>query len=933
MPRIIEVFGDMARVNPVPVGSSINDFMLASNPELKNFPMPVVAGHVKQGVSLPCTENDVELIFRRDWGQSLAENETVVLVAILRPLGGGGGGGSGGGILQAVLGVVMIAASAFMWWNPIGWAAFAGLSASFLGGMALTGGVLLLGGITGMLGAQPKSPSMSLESNNEASSPTYSLNASSNQARLLQPVPEGFGKIQITPDIVANPYTTYEGNDQYLYAVYGIGRGEYVVHEMLFGDDIFWRDGEIIVGSSLVAEDGDIEVEIVAPGNEVTLFPDNVESNPNVSQIQLFHQGHEDYRGWMGPYSSPPAGTQASKFQFDFLFPRGVGWWSNDGALWDSHVDIAIQARLIDDNGLPLGDWIELDPFQTGQMNTTTPQRFSHFVELPLGRYEFQVQNLNTQGNGGTETRFLDDAYIDGLRAYLPGTLRYNQSCIALKVRATNNLTNSASQQFHVLYTRKLPIWDPTTRKWSAPQETRRFDAAIGWILKNDYGGQLTDDRIDLDALYYCQQKCDENEWSFDAVIDTSYSVLELVMQACAPYRVYPRLIGDKVSFVFDEANRPVKHVFTPRDITRGSLQPSWTIHTQLTPDTFIVSYLDEDVNYARREVDCTLPDSEALQPKYLQYPIGVCTRKLAHDYGIYIAACNRFRRIKLEFGTERIGRLLFRGDIVSVQHPRLRSLGFGRVLDWNEQQLRVDVDNSNCDFDPTTKMALWVCFNKPDGTVWGPVRIKKYFGGYLLFSQGDYDIVKSQQGNPFEWFSAGYTSQPTHFALQTGKQIDRRFIIEDIQYADLDHATITVMNDDPRVHSQVVPIPPWEYRNTNSTIDRLSPPLSLTIQSNEYNSIVKISWGSVVGAESYTLAYNTVVIADDGQITSEGPEHKIQNIVQTYIDIPYENFLLGEQYLFKVRAANSAFVSLYTAPVSAVVRPLPEVPEEPDEE
>lgn len=925
MPRIIEVFGDKARSNIVPVGTSINDFMVQRNPELKNFPMPTIAGHVKKEAigKFPLTENDVEVVFRADWGQSLAKNETVVLVAILKPLGGGGGGGgSGGGILQAVLGVVMIAAAAFMWWNPLGWTALAGLSASFLGGMALTGGVLLLGGIMGMVGQQPKG--ISAEMNYEAASPTYSINASTNQARLLQPIPEGFGRIQIVPDIVANAYTTYEGNDQYMYIVYGIGRGQYVLHEMLFGDDVFWRDGKIIYGSSLVKDEGDIEVEIITPGNKVTLFPDNVESNSNVSQIQLFHQAHEDYSGWMGPYASPPSGTQAQKFQFDFLFPRGIGWYGDDGHLNSHSVSIGIRARKIDDYGQPLTDWEDISEFHTGRMNTTTAQRFSHFVDLPLGRYEFGVRNLNTSGSGGTDSKAIDDTYFDGLRAYLPGTLRYNQSCIAVKVKATNNLSNSASQEFRALYTRKLPVWDPKTRKWSAPQETRRFDAAIAWMLMSDQGGRLTADRIDLDSLYYCQQKCDEHEWNFDAYIDSAYSVLELVMQACLPYRVFPRLIGDKISFMYDEPNRPVKHVFTPRDITRGSLQPSWAVHTQLTPDNIIVSYLDEEYNYARREVECKLPDSLGEQPKYLQYPIGICNRNLAHDYGIYVAACNRYRRIKMEFGTESVSRLLFRGDIISIQHPRLRSLGFGKVLDWNEQLLRVDVDNSNCDFDPTTKMALWVCFNKPDGSVWGPVRIKKYFGGYLLFNKGDYELVKKQQGSPFSWFSAGYSSQPTHFALQTGKNIDRRFIIEDIQYTDLNHATITAMNDDPRVHSQVVPTPPWEYRNTNSSVTSLVVPAAVNVTTNSYNGMVRITWASVLGAQSYSLFYESVVLNSAGQVSQRGVPNQINDIVQTYIDIPYENFLVDSTYFLRVRAVNAQSSGPWSSPVYKVVRPKP---------
>ena len=136
---------------------------------------------------------------------------------------------------------------------------------------------------------QPKTPDYGGALGNEESSPTFSLNASSNQARLLQPIGEGFGKIQIVPDIVANPYATYEGNDQFLYDV----------QEVLYGEEAFWRDGQLLVGTALVESANDVTVQIVVPGGAVTLFPDNVESNSNVSQLQLFPTGHPVYSRWL----------------------------------------------------------------------------------------------------------------------------------------------------------------------------------------------------------------------------------------------------------------------------------------------------------------------------------------------------------------------------------------------------------------------------------------------------------------------------------------------------------------------------------------------------------------------------------------------------------------------------------------------------------
>lgn len=911
MPRIVEVFGEQVRVHQVVDGMTLNKFAELTYPEYNNFPVPVLATQKKYDVVHPVKNEDLQIVFRDQWDTPLVGTQTIFVTALPKPQGGGGGGGGSGGVFQSVLGATLIIAAALMWWNPAGWAAFAGVSAWTLGSLAFTGAVLLLGGLMGT--QQPKTPDYGGALGNEESSPTFSLNASSNQARLLQPIGEGFGKIQIVPDIVANPYVTYEGNDQFLYEVYGLGRGEYDVHEILYGEEAFWRDGQLLVGTALVESANDVTVQIVVPGGAVTLFPDNVESNSNVSQLQLFPTGHPDYSGWMGPYTSPSPGTKASKFQFDFLFPRGIGHWDSKGNLGGFNVGVGIQYRKVNDHGTPIGGWTRLPDWWTPWLATLTAQRFSHFVTLPEGRYEFQMVRLNG-GSDGHGSYYVDDCYADGLRAYLPGTLRYNQSCLAIRIKATNRLSQSASKELRVTYTRKLPIWDPQTRTWSEPVATRRFDAAIAWMCKTDWGGRLTDERIDLDALHYCQQKCDENGWNFDAYIDSSYSVLELITQACASFRVYPRVLGDKISFVYDEANRPIKHVFTPRDIVRNSLIPSWATHTETTADDVIVSYLDEEQNYARREVQCTLPDSESREPKYVQYPIGICNRKLAHDYGIYLAACNRYRRIKLEFKIEALSRLLVAGDVVSVQHPRMHSLGFGKVVDWNEEERLIYVDMSEeCANDPAKERLLYVVFNDTSGKPYGPVQIVAYTEGFMQLDADDFEVVKRQQGNIFEWITAGYDCQPTTYALLGANVVDRRYILENIKFSNLHTATLTVMNDDPRVYTQNVPVPPWNYRNTNSMLEELQTPTDMVARYDKDNGMVRVTWGSTPGAQTWDIRYymSRAYIDENNQLVEEnGAESNIRNLTVPYIDIPIENFTLGYNYLFLVRALNSNGVS-----------------------
>ena len=57
-------------------------------------------------------------------------------------------------------------------------------------------------------------------------SPTYSLQAQGNAARLGSPIPVNYGRMRIYPDFAAIPYTEYEENEQYLYQLFCIGQGE-----------------------------------------------------------------------------------------------------------------------------------------------------------------------------------------------------------------------------------------------------------------------------------------------------------------------------------------------------------------------------------------------------------------------------------------------------------------------------------------------------------------------------------------------------------------------------------------------------------------------------------------------------------------------------------------------------------------------------------
>jgi hypothetical protein len=434
--------------------------------------------------------------------------------------------------------------------------------------------------------------------------------------------------------------------------------------------------------------------------------------------------------------------------------------------------------------------------------------------------------------------------------------LTYPQTVVAVCIKANNRLSQHSSERFAVIETRKLPVYDRVTKTWSEEQATRSFAAAICSVAKSDWGGRMADSGLDLDGLWELDEKVSALGWSFDAAIDAPYSVWALIVEICSAVRVVPRPVGTKLTFVMDEANRPVRHVFTPYNILRNSLQVTWMTFQEGTPDDVIVTYLDEAGGYQKRDVRAILPESESREPAQRQ-PIGIVNRAQAHAYGVHLSAGNRYRRIMIEFQTEAVGRIINVGDIISVSHPRVRGVASGKLVDWNASTLVLRLDSSPEQPEGDAYLSL----NEPNGEPWGPVKLISLEGDLARFDPDDYATLITQGfGSPFEWFSKGYNrAVPTVWTLQSGREFSGRYIIKSITPVDMYTYTISAMNDDPRVYSQVIPVPPWEYRTNTNVSRELGKPEALTVitQGVGENRNLRISWLPVPGAEAYSVEYS----------------------------------------------------------------------------
>lgn len=149
--------------------------------------------------------------------------------------------------------------------------------------------------------------------------------------------------------------------------------------------------------------------------------------------------------------------------------PRGIYYANDSGGLNNRTITWQFEARQIDDDGTAIDAWQTLGS-ETLTAATNTPQRMTFDYAVATGRYE--VRALRTDAKD-TSARARHELRWGGLKAVLDQTPDFGDvTLIAMKMRATDNLSQRSSRMVNCLVTRKLPVWDEAIG-WSAPQTTR----------------------------------------------------------------------------------------------------------------------------------------------------------------------------------------------------------------------------------------------------------------------------------------------------------------------------------------------------------------------------------------------------------------------------------------------------------------------------
>lgn len=478
----------------------------------------------------------------------------------------------------------------------------------------------------------------------------WNISGQKNSIKLGQVVQSTYGQSRIFPPYAARSYTKYIDNDQYLYQLFCVGDGEYDMTDFQIED-------------TPVSSFEGVTYETYDPGDDVTLFPDNVITSSEVASLELFDPLDPEYTSETGPFTANPSATDASVLEWDVVFPQGLYWVDSDGDLRSWTVTVNFSYREIDDAGDPVGvgTWTVV-PF-TKTLSTRTPQRFTVSTTVTPARYE--VKAVRT-GDYDANPTLVDTVQWYQLRAELPSTKDYGDvTLLAMVIKATNNLNSESQNKINLVGTRKLPIWNGTT--WSANTATRSIVWAFCNVLRSSNGANLEDSKLDLpslltlDAVY--SSRADTFDWTFDTET-TRFKALSTIASAGRAKLI---IYGNRFTMVRDAPQTVPDAAFSPENIKPNSWSEKRRLQRDSTYDGIRVSYTD--ANTRREEtVDCLIGNDagESLENITLA---GITDRDKALREGLYIRAKQIFRTRTVQITTGKEGRIPVYGDLIALSY------------------------------------------------------------------------------------------------------------------------------------------------------------------------------------------------------------------------------------------------------------------------
>jgi hypothetical protein len=682
----------------------------------------------------------------------------------------------------------------------------------------------------------PKPPKVGDEGDTD---PTYSLSGQTNENPLGKAVPSGFGYTKDFPNYLAAPYNRTIGNDQYQLSLYDLGWGSFDVTEHQLEDTPIGNYNEVIA-------------EVYLPGVPITLFRDAVITSGEVNNIALLPIGHPDNIPGtpVGPFIINAVGTQIDRIEADIIFPQGLFALSGDGDVQGQDGFYRIEYQEIDDSDVPVGSWIDLidaNPF----LASRNAQRFTHGVDVTLGRYWVRGRNPDTYSDSTTN---ITDVNWEAVRGFFPNVIDYgDRTIVAVQALATNNLNNQTKRKYNCRKQRLLPVYDLITGIPGTRVATRSpIDAAIE-LLVAPYAGERDVLTIDLETLYEIKTTLIAAGDNFDFIYENAMGVWDAIKLALSVGRVSPIYSGSSLSAIRDDAESVISGVFSPENIIKGSFSNTISFFKSNEPDGLEIKFTDE-TTWKPRTITCVIGDDAGLRPNKVNLT-GITDPDKAYQMGLYMRATTVLRRENFEFDTGLEGFIPAVNSLVRLSHevPRWGTPGF--VLSYVG-----DVITLSRPVTMETGNVYLILFKKPDGT------------------PSDNYTVLTVAGTTDQVTISGVWEEDDLTRSDNEELASYVFGEQNLQFGDVrvtsitakggDRVKITATNDDPAIYTYDASIAPAVGATTTQSDPDLPVVESISVTPVVGSLLfVQVSWPPTLGATTYVLeiSYDNLTWASVG--------------------------------------------------------------------
>lgn len=751
-------------------------------------------------------------VLRADWERTYIKDRDVLTFMYL-PRGGGGS--------NPLRFVLMIAAAIYA---PLIAGQLLGATSGFAF-QALSAGIGLLGNtLINALIPPPQPPKNQQQNALSSPSPTYSLSAQGNQARIGQPIPVLYGKMKMYPDFGAQPFAEYENNEQYLYQLFVISQGSVTLNP-----------SDINIEDSPIASFGDdYELEVVLPNTASQLFPNEVF---NVSEVA--GQELETPVDMIGYFTANPPLTQVNKLAFDVVLPKGLCYINDEGAYEGRSIQFAFYAQRIDDAGLNIGGEITLGSPVISAASPTIIRRTYKYNVTP-GRYKIAAKRISAKN---FDPRTANDILWSTARSYVPGARIYGDiTMLAMKLKATNSFSSQSSRRINLTATRQLPVpvLAGSVYNWSIPQETQSIAWAIADMCRAQYGAGASNARFNIAQLVALNAIWTARGDKLNCVFDSSQTFWEALSIACRAGRCRPYIQGGVINFVRDSLQTLPTALFTNRNIVKDSFKLSYVMSSEDNADCVDVEYFDE-VIWKPRVVRAQLDAGSATKAAKIK-AFGITNRQQAFKEGMYIAAANRYRRKEITFETELEGHIPSLGDLIGIQSDIPEWGQYGEVIASSPGSI-----TSSEPFVWTNGVPHFAMFRKADGSGFGPIEVSR--------GASDNIITFSPSLLTIDVYS-GHEKEKTHITFGRSGQV--------VQLARVLSTTprektvmISAISEDARVHSAdgtPIPVDTYEWGLIGTTVRPILTDFSLTQSGSGATPSILTSWNPVAGASKYIV-------------------------------------------------------------------------------